>query len=371
MNDWVFLTVYHFIFWGSWYRNPWKLCTSEIASLWFPYLRYSKGRVLYEDPIYFTHPASMPVLSSFYFPQNILSFLTQKMSLDTAFRVFSYFLFSHYLLASFIAYNSLGLFGAITLTYSAYCIKPQTPSFVFTACWIPGMLIGGWFGAFSCFMAIVGGYWPILVYVMPVMAVVNPWCLLGVIPALLQIIPFSTYWNKSVRSGEKVDRNFGKLPWWKLKDLVWPTNLVGLTNGVHYPEVAMYVGIAPLFIWHLSWWWIPLFCSLLIVLGILFSIQRIPSRAIYLLSFSIAFLASLNLPEASYLYKSLILFQAFLLLRNSSIYPSFPFSQWWKRPSEMFKTAPLINCWPYFTGYIQGKQIDTYRGSFRLKEVSA
>lgn len=134
MNDVLFLIAYHFIFFCSWYRNPFKLCTSEIASLWFPYLRYAKGRILFKDPIYFPYPASMPVLSSFYPPQLLIGFICKFFSLDTAFRIFSYSIFLHYLAASLIAYKVMGLFGALILTYAGYCIKPQTPSFVYTMC---------------------------------------------------------------------------------------------------------------------------------------------------------------------------------------------------------------------------------------------
>jgi len=243
-----------------------------------------------KDDIYYGYPACIPFLSMFYWPNVLVSKFSKWLSLDGAFRLYSYFILAHYLLASLIAYKVLGLFGAITLTYAGYCIKPQTPSFVYTMTWMPGMLLPGWMGIFSCFMAITGGYWPILVYFMPIAVFLKPWCLLGLIAALCQIIPFMWYWPKSIRAEEKVDKNFGRLPWRKLADLFIPKKDVTPINGVHYPEVEMYMGIAVLFIWQVSWWWVPAILSVLIAVGQLPPFQRIPSRSLYLLTLSFSFL---------------------------------------------------------------------------------
>lgn len=210
-------------------------------------------------------------------------------------------------------------------------------------------------------MAILGGYWPILVYFLPVVAVVSPSSLGGILLALPQILPFARYWKKSVRAGKKVDRNLGRLPWWKLKDLFWPTNSVALTSGVHYPEVAMYLGIAPVFIFHASWWWVPLIYSLLTVLSFVPTIQRIGARGILLLTLSICLLSSQALPSIlDNQTISLVVLQAFLLLRNASIYPSFPFSQWWGKPSKVYPKAD-------YTGYLENRKINDYKGAFSLR----
>ena len=317
-----------------------------------------------KDEIYFRYPSCIPFLSMWYFPNVLVAKLSRHLSLDNSLKLYVYFILLHYLLSSFIAYKVMGLFGALTLTYAGYCIKPNTPSFVYTMTWMPGMLIGGWFGAFSCFMAITGGYWPILVYFMPVAAIVNPWCLLGVIPALVQIIPFAWYWPKSVRAKEKVDPKFGRLPWWKLKDLFIPSQSVGVTNGVHYPEVEMYMGIAVLFIWHVSWWWTVITMSMLVAIGLLRPVQRIPARAVYLLILGIAMVCLL--PQDIQLVMTVL--QGWLLLRNSSIYPSFPFSQWWNKPSILYAKSAKAYNWPFNTGYLQGKKTgDYYSGAFSLK----
>ena len=360
----IFLILYNFLFFHKFYRNPYLLCTSELASTYFPFWRWSKGKISYICDIYYPLPACIPFLSSFYPWQIVSSWFSQYLSLDTAFKLFSYGILLHYLVASIIAYKLLGLFGAITLTYAGYCIKPQTPSFVYTIAWIPGCFIKGWIGIACLSMAILGGYWPVLVYLLPAIAFFNPLSLLGVIGGLPQIIPFLWYWPKSVRSGEKIDRNFGRIPWWKLKDLFIPTNQIAPTNGVHYPEVAMYMGIAVLFIWKISWWWFPLLLPFLIMIGLLPSIQRIPSRSLYLLTLCIVL--SFELSYSLHTIQILLLIQGLLLLRNASIYPSFPFSQWWDKPSKLYQKYK-DDVWPNFTGYLRNKHIKWYEGGFSLK----
>ena len=353
-----YLVIYWFIFWQKFLRNPYLLSTSEIATTNFPHWIWMGRKWRATDEIYYKYPASIPFMSMWYFPNVLVSKLSRYLSLDSAFKLYVYFILAHYLLASIIAYKVLGLFGALTLTYAGYCIKPQTPSFVYTMTWMPGMIIPGPMGIFSCFMAITGGYWPILVYFMPVAVFLNPWCLLGLIPALPQIISFLYYWPKSVRHKADTDRTLGRIPFWKLKDLILPTNNTSPTNGVHYPEMAMYMGIAPLFIWHLSWWWIPVLISGLIGIGALPQFQRIPSRIVYLLTFSIV---CIFVPNTTNHF--LCLLQAVLLLMNNSIYPSFPFSQWWDKPSKIY---PKFD----YTGYLENKKINTYLGGFSLKGAS-
>ena len=357
-----FLVSYWFIFWNKFLTNPYLLCTSEIASTYFPHWLWMGRKWQAKDDIYYKEPASIPFLSMWYWPNVLVSKLTNFLIIDSSMRLYAYFIISHYLLASLIAYKVMGLFGAITLTYAGYCIKPQTPSFVYTMCWMPGMLLDGWMGPFSCFMAITGGYWPIFVYFMPFAAIVNPLCLIGIIPALCQIIPFLKYWPKSVRSEMKIDRNIGKLHWSDLKYLFIPRRSTGLINGVHYPETEMYMGIAVLFIWQASWWWITAVYSIFVLCSFLNPIQRIPARALYLLTFSLVYLSNNN-----YASPVLILLQVLLLLRNSSIYPSFPFSQWWDKPSKLYSSHPYNGVWPNCTGYLNEQRISSYKGAFALR----
>lgn len=362
-----YLIAYWLIFWRDKLKNPYQLCTSEIASTYFPFWLWMGKSWQPTDDIYYKYPACIPFLSMFYLPSVIASKLTRFLTIDAAFRIYAYFILAHYLLASFIAYKVLGLFGALTLTYAGYCIKPQTPAFVYTMCWMPGMIITGNPGALCCCMAILGGYWPILVYFLPIAIFINPTCLWGVLIASPQIIMFLLYWKKSVRSGQKVERNFGKIPWYKLKDLFIPSNSVSLVNGVHYPEAEIYMGIA-IFMIHIEANFQSFFFLLFLLLGIFVSIgyvrpfQRIPSRALYLLTFCIA---SLVHQENLSIY--LIVLQGYMLLRNSSVYPSFPFSQWWKRPSELYVGDRDVCKWPFQSGYLFNDKVPQYVGGFSLK----
>lgn len=360
-----YLIIYWFLFWQKFLRNPYLLCTSEVASTNFPHWIWMGRKWRMRDDLYYKYPASIPFLSMWYFPSVLVSKFSKHLSLDGAFKLYTYFILSHYLLGSILSYlmfrqwtGEIGaIFGALTLTYAGYCIKPQTPSFVYTICWVPGFFINSPLQPLFLTMAILGGYWPILVYMAPLCLIFSPLnCVLGLLTAFPQVIPFIKYWKRSVRSGQKVDKKTGSIPWRKLKDLFWPTNSVGLTRGVHYPEVAMYMGIAPFFTYgNLTIWHLLLGLGLLLTVGIIPPIQRIPARALYLITFSICFLIK-EVP----IY--LLVFQSFLLLQNSSIYPSFPFSQWWGRPSKVYPKAD-------YTGYLTNKKTNDYLGGFSLKEA--
>lgn len=353
------LISYWLIFWWGKLRNPFQLCTSELMTTNFPFW---KAGAPFKDSIYYKYPICIPFLSPLYPPSLIASKLCRFFTLDTAFKFYTYFILSHYLLASIIAFHlfmpfgkETALFGALTLTYSGYCIKPQTPSFVYTMCWIPGALFTGIPGMLCLTMAILGGYWPILVYVIPVVAIMNPWSLLGILPALIQILPFLWYWPRSVRHKEKVDDSIGRLPWWKLKDLFIPTNSVSLVNGVHYPEASMYMGLSILLCFHSGIWLLFLVAGIAVACGLIPPVQRIPLRSLYLVTLSVSFLAVQSHPDIL-----LTLFQAFLLTVNSRIYPSFPFSQWWQKPSLCYPEAD-------YTGYLTSTKKHDYSGAFALR----
>ena len=353
MHDLTFLFCYWILFWWKFLKNPYLLCTSEIASTNFPFWSWMGRRWQLTDSLYYKYPACIPFLSMWYPPNVIAAFIGRFLNEDLRFKFYVYSILSHYLLASFIAYKVFGLFGALTLTYAGYCIKPQTPSFVFTMCWIPGMFLEWPLNAISASLAILGGYWPILVYLLPIVSVMSFKALfVGITLALPQIFGFLWYWPKSVRAIQVVV-DCGKAPFLKFLDLIRPTSSVAPTNGVHYPEVEMYMGIAPFFIFHPSWWWIPLVYSVLTISGILKPIQRIPARCCYLMTLSICFLShGLKFP--------LVLIQAFLLLRNASIYPSFPFSQWWRKPDDLYPDGD-------YTGYLTDVKKNDYKGAFSLR----
>ena len=367
----LILIAYHFLFFFKFYRNPYLLCTSEIASTFFPHWIWMgrelrEGRFPAQDDIYYKLPGSIPFLATFYPPNLIASYIGSFLSLDNAFRLYAYFIIGHYFLASLFAYFLFGnLFCALTLAYAGYCIKLQQPTITYTMAWIPLAFKGGLLGGLGWAMSLLGGYYPVLVYVMPLILMLQPLSFIGgSLLASSQLLPFLGYFKRSIRCKEKTDKSFGRLPIWKLKELFIPPKTQDHVNGVHFPEVSLYMGIAVLFIWQASWWWAPLIFSILIVVGILPAIQRISSRSLYLFSVSLSILISSHFPQ--YGGVSLFLLQGLLLLQNSSIYPSFPFSQWWDRPSRLYTKKPKMNNWPHLTGYLEGRSISDYRGSFRL-----
>lgn len=357
-----YLIAYWFLFFQRFLRNPYLLSTSELVGTYFPHWIWMGRKWRARDSIYYEEPCSIPFLSIWYPPNIIASKIASKLSLDSAFRVYAYFILAHYLLGSILAYKTLGLFGAVTLTYAGYNIKLQTPSFAYTTCWIAGSLIPGPFGAFSLGMAVLGGYWPILVYAAPLVIISNPVSAFGLILGLPQIIPFLFYWPRSVRSGSSVDPSFGRVPLGKLLDLIWPSRQTRPIHGVHYPEMALYMGLAPLLIWTFSPWWIALVLALLIAVGLLPQVQRIPARSLYVLSLSIACISSG--PGAAI---PLCLLQMLLLLYNSSNYPHFPFSEWWDKPSRLYAKFKELGHWPHNTGYLLDRKVSDYRGGFALK----
>ena len=136
MGNWIMdilvLSGYWFLFWKKFLINPFLLNTSEIASTFFPHWiwfgrQLRKGIFPAQDDIYYNLPGSIPFLSTFYPPSLIMAWLATFLKIDSAFRLYAYFILSHYLLASLFAYYLFGnLFCAITLIYSAYIIKPNT-----------------------------------------------------------------------------------------------------------------------------------------------------------------------------------------------------------------------------------------------------
>lgn len=223
-------------------------------------------------------------------------------------------------------------------------------------------------------MSLFGGYYPILVYLLPFVALVAPWTVLcGFLLAIPQVLPFLGYFRKSVRHKAKNSRYLGKIPWKKLIEFALPIQGYVPVNGVHYPEMAMYMGFLPFcFIWFShSRFWFVLIIGLLFVVGILPAIQRIPARTLFAVTVSVAILSTDGLSRLSFssTYLGVILFlQAYLLFHNRNIYPSFPFSQWWDKPSLLYAKSRKANGWPFATGYLEGRRISEYRGAFRIRE---
>jgi hypothetical protein len=211
-------------------------------------------------------------------------------------------------------------------------------------------------------MAILGGYWPIILAGFPIF-LFNPLCLVGGVIALPQIVPFLGYYPKSIRAKKKNDRSWGKMPIKRFfVRLCWPEN-----GMIHYPEYSFGVGLISLIslISHTSWWHL---CAIYGFIGSqgVFILDRIPARFVYLVSFSLVMasipaLGSFN----SHLLFGLTILQGFLLWKNRDIYPSFPFSQWWRKITEHKFVG---SNWPNNTGYMTGEHHHDYYGGFALAE---
>ena len=59
------LVVMHVAFFWKFYRNPWLLNTSEVASNFFPFWKWAGSHLPFRDKIYYLYPACIPFLSVF------------------------------------------------------------------------------------------------------------------------------------------------------------------------------------------------------------------------------------------------------------------------------------------------------------------
>ncbi len=341
--------------------------------------KWLKLKIPAKDNIYYYEPGSIPFLSTYYPPQILMAVICNFLNLDMSFRVYQYYLNLHYLVNSLLSYALLltwtdpltALFGAISYSYCASSFKINTPSFVYTACWIPGIFLGGILGAVCLGMAILGGYWPVLIYFVPLVAwsmVGQKELILGVIIGLPQIIPTLFYYPRSIRT---LKHNLkGTVPLWKFLDLFWGDRKWCFINGVAYTEMALFCGIlTPIFaLMSDSKAWIGLFVSFLLCL--FWGPLRITARALTVFSFFLVWMAVSSFQGVPDKFKVVfILIQAWSLLKNADIYPHHPFCEPNKRPSFWFSKSPDINKFPYFTGYYHEIPTRGYTGGFSLKET--
>jgi len=303
------IALYNFLFFSKFWKNPYLNHTSEIATTFFPHWHWignslRKLKFPFTDQLYYKYPASIPFLSTFYPPHFLSAFIGSFLSLDNSFRLFTYLILSHYILGSFLAFEMfslwtsppVALFGALTLMYSGYSIKIQQPCIAYTLAWIPGIFLGGGFGAFSFAMVVYAGYYPIFVYVLPFILYAHPvesffGCILG----LPQLILFFVYLRKSVRWKNPLnqDKNFGRVPILKLLEFFLPIKRRIHTHGVMFMEMCMYMSpLIFLFMWFShSRFWIVLLFGILVTIGVIPAVQRIPARALYLMTLSLSILA--------------------------------------------------------------------------------
>lgn len=385
-----------------------KLSRSELLSTFFPTWIWqgrcwAKGKVPKHDPYFWINAHSHPVTSTFY-PTNILSsILGAKSNIDSAFIFFVCCLLCHvvfnffgwFQLFSLYSSTYVSLFGAITLTFSAYNWKQQ-PCFIYTVAWFPWLLTGIATNSIlltsvSFGMLLLAGYYPIgiqatLIAVGASVLWDTPltWVPIGTIMGLPQLIPFLRYLPKTIRT-KKVS-SIGKVPWWHPITLLFPTKKC--FSGVGYWEMAYYVGIVPLVLIFASSSraWIICVVSYLLMIGIGAKFfPRIPARWCFSFQFAIGWMAvsglnNLHLPEK--VLVCLCLIQAFdLIWHNSRLIPTLPYSELYQKPSWAFNNKltrylkehlndkERVSGLPYplFTGHINGISTLGYSGGMQLK----
>jgi hypothetical protein len=379
----ILLGLIHFIFWRKVYGDEFVLSTSEILETHFSHFDWmGRTKNVLKDNLFYYYPACMPFLSTFYPPHFLAAKLSSRLGIDLKFKLFVRMLLAHHFLGSILTFLMLrqwypdlyALFGTVTLCYVSYCIKTNNLCIVYTMAWIPGMFIKGPIGILSFGMAILGGYYPILVYILPFSIALNSQHILGVLIGLPQIIPFLWYYPKSIKMKFGIDQKYGRVDPITLLDMILP-KIIGYKNGVLHSEYSTFMGILTPFLIPMSrsWWAIPFIVSTLWMVGLFPVPFRAASRFVYIFVFSGTLLAvdglfRLNLSDKQIVW--LMVIQFISLLRFRSIFPAFPFCQFQRPPSYHFKRYQAGKFkFPFRSGYFFNEPTKGYSGGFCLKET--
>lgn len=389
-----------------------RFSRSELLSTFFPSWiwqgrEWSKGRIPKYDPGFWIVADVHPVISTYYPPSAIASFLCAYTirSLDTIFSAFVALLFLH-VLFGFIGWFYLihtwanfycAVFGAITLTFSAYNWKQQ-PCFIYTIAWFPWLLTGIathniLLTSIAFGMVLLAGYYPIGIQIALIAGCASVlwncppyWVPIGLVLGSPQLVPFIKYIPKTIRANKH--DNIGKVPWWHPISLLVPKLLRRNLNGVGYWEMTYYVGIVPLGLLAASSSraWIICVVSYVLMLGA-FSrfFPRIPARWCFSFQFALGWCAVsglINLHLTERVLAGLCLVQAFdLIWNNADLIPTSPYSELYNKPSRAFNTRLTrylqgvkgrVSGLPYplFTGHINELLTLGYSGGMQLRLMS-
>ena len=386
-----------------------RLDRSELLSTFFPTWiwqgrQWAKGKVPKYDPYYWINAHAHPVISTYYPFQISTSILSTKLSLNNSFLLLTSSIFMHY---SFCFYGWYiifhgwssawcSIFGAITLTFSAYNWKQQ-PCSQYTFAWFPWLLTGIatnniLLTSISFGMILLAGYYPIgiqatLIAVGASVLWDTPltWVPIGLVIGLPQLVPFLRYLPKTIRTKAVSDK--GKVPWWHFASLIFPKAFRFNVNGVGHWEMSYYIGLIPLLtIWYTRSRavWLVAFAALL-MLGVCGKLlPRIPARFSYTFQFALIWcavtgLANMHLPD--HVVAVLCLIQAFDLWHNNSpLLVNHPYAELYQKPSWAFNTKltrflesnlgdARVSGLPYplFTGHINKLKTIGYCGGMQLK----
>src|SRR3990167_9671662 len=199
------LIAYHFLFFWRIYSSPFSVARSELLSTFFPsWVHLGRGEK--DDKYFWGNYDAHPVLSPYYPFQLLGAKLASRISLNQAFKVFTWLVSVHHLFASIGWYylvlswsnQYVALFGAVSLAYAGYAIKQQ-PCVAYTIAWFPWLLLGIatnnlLISGLSFGMVLLAGYYPlgIQIFLISLMANLlwggNPsWLIIGGIIGLPQL----------------------------------------------------------------------------------------------------------------------------------------------------------------------------------------
>lgn len=387
--------------------DPYCYATSEALDTAFPssrvlgewYRRGCRGEI---DPYYYPYFSSIPFLQTFYPPNILQAVIGTFLPLDAAFILFSFYMVSHFLLASIGAYflfggGIVGLFGAITFAYMGYNVK-QNACINCTVAWTPWLLLGAsthnpiLFGI-ALAMGTLAGYWPLWIYLVPMAGF---WMghesldgiLIGASLSLPQIWLAVKYYPKSVRSGKSAGdkTSIGCINLKMLLEGAFPGS-VTMGDSVFSTEYTYSVGILGLMLAVLSPPWLLCLTALFYLLAsgtALYSILspfmlRIPARWTYFMGVCLAIGAVYGFREMPPKWQAVILLlQAWnLCITHSHLWPMQPFCQRTERPSHAFgewKNLPVPHRiplpYPVTTGQIHHQPTLGYCGGAALQAMS-
>ena len=286
------------------------------------------------------------------------------------------------------------LLCAITVTYAMRFIT-STQTVMITWCWIPfciWMLNTGHpvIAAVGFYMAVSGGYWPLIIYSLPfiLLAANMEFLVCATLICLPQVVVTMLHMQKSVRQkATKKSKAIGSVPPWHFISYLFPLRLS--LNGVPYPELSYGIGRIAFGLAVYSIMTTPDLLYLgLVGIGLFLAMGRyvcapvclrVPARATWMVSIALCYLMKDILPSLEYhLYVILLLIQSWDILANHvDLVLYHPFMEKADKPSALFNT-PLTRFlwgldgrvsnlpWPLASGHITGVRGLGYCGGSML-----
>lgn len=309
------MILFHILFFWEVYTKPYTLATSELISTFFPSWLHLNGKPKKSDPYYWINYHGHALLGAYYPPNLLTSWIGNRISLNNAFKLQVYTILAHVLGSSFAWYLLLrasfsievALFGAITFSYCAVMQRYVQPYVVQTLAWLPVALMPQ-FGFLGVGMMLLAGYYPYALYLLPIVFIINPWSMFGVILASPQLIAFFKYMPKTIKwkKAEKLDCGYWEYGW--------------------------YFGILPLF---LVYQYIPFVILYAISVYLLREkLPRVPERAFLPMIYMLIFFSLFSLTKNVWVAIILQCFDLWLINRKKC--PFRPYTELYNQPKWAF-----------------------------------